>query len=160
MAADRCPARPAFGMADDEATARADARSSSQARCHSRSSDDNETGVVRSLRVELFTTRVGGFLRCLSRPAIEKKNRPANGIRTTTSPLVVQNPTDWPVSSGNNSSCASHASGLCLRKGERGVVRGIPARPLAVNRSRSVKRLSPVGWILAKLVLLALSGSE
>ena len=55
----------------------------------------------------------------------KRKNRPENGIRTTTSPLVVQNPADWPVRR-EGSRRASRTSGLCLRKGERGVVRGNP----------------------------------
>ena len=84
----------------------------------------------------------------------KRKNRPENGTRTTTSPLVVQAPTDWPVRR-YGSKCASHTSSPCLRKGERGVVRG---NPLALRRRAipgSLKRLSPVGWILVKLIVSA-----
>jgi hypothetical protein len=84
----------------------------------------------------------------------KRKNRPENGIRTTTSPLVVQNPTNWPVRR-ESSKCESRTSSPCLRKGERGVVRG---NPLALRRRAipgSLKRLSPVGWILAKSIVSA-----
>ena len=53
------------------------------------------------------------------------KNRPENGSQTTTSPLVVQNPIDWPVGR-ESSSVTTHARICGLRKGERGVVRGNP----------------------------------
>ena len=54
-----------------------------------------------------------------------KKNRPTNRFRTRTSPLLVQNPIDWPVGSRPSPSLRGpKATGL--RKGERGVVRGVP----------------------------------
>ena len=74
---------------------------------------------------------------CFTMPIglMKQKNRPANGIRTTTSPLVVQNPADWPVSSGKLKMCLSHLEPL-IERGRAGGRARLPARPLAVNRSR------------------------
>ena len=65
----------------------------------------------------------------------KRKNRPENGIRTTTSPLVVQNPADWPVRR-ESPERSSHASGLLYEKGRAGGRARQPARPVAVSRSR------------------------
>ena len=74
---------------------------------------------------------------CFTMPIglMKQKNRPENGIRTTTSPLVVQNPADWPVSSGKLKMCLSHLEPL-IERGRAGGRARLPARPLAVNRSR------------------------
>jgi hypothetical protein len=88
-----------------------------------------------------------------------KKNRPENRFQTTTSPLVVQNPVDWPVGRENFGHLLAPET-FVLRKGERGVVRG---NPLALWRGADpsfLKRLSPVGWLLTKLFATSLSSSR
>src|SRR6202021_1184829 len=58
----------------------------------------------------------------------EIKNRPENRSQTTTSPLVVQNPIDWPVGR-ENSRVPKHARSLCLEKGRAGGRARQPPRP-------------------------------
>jgi hypothetical protein len=87
-------------------------------------------------------------------PHSEIKNRPENKSRSTTSPLVVRNPFDWPV--GREVEDGLTRLLLDLRKGERGVVRG---NPLALWRGAApnvLKRLSPVGWLLIKVIPVSL----
>ncbi len=66
------------------------------------------------------------------------KNRPENRSQTTTSPLVVQNPIDWPVGR-ENSSVTKHAWSLWLEKGRAGGRARQPARPLAWSRSKHLE---------------------
>jgi hypothetical protein len=89
----------------------------------------------------------------------EIKNRPENRSQTTTSPLVVQNPIDWPVGR-ENSRVPKHARSLCLEKGRAGGRARQPARPLAWSRSKHLETTIASGVATYKVIAASLNSSR
>jgi hypothetical protein len=89
----------------------------------------------------------------------EIKNRPENRSQTTTSPLVVQNPIDWPVGR-ENSSVTKHAWSLWFEKGRAGGRARQPARPLAWSRSKHLETTIASGVASYKVIAASLNSSR